>query len=158
MANDLNNCQFIGRLGRDVEIRYMPNGNAVASLAVACGEQWKDKQGVKQERTEWVNVTAFDKLAEIMGEYLSKGSQVYIQGKMKTEKYTGNDGVEKYSTKIIANNMQMLGGGNQSAQKPAQQGGYAPKKQAAPQQKPAPKPQQLITPDLDDGWDSDIPF
>lgn len=109
MSNDLNQCQFIGRLGSDPESRYMPNGKAVTSFSIAVGSQWKSKDGEKQEATEWVNITAFDKLGEICAEYLKKGSQVFISGRMKTEKYE-KDGVTKYATKIIADNMQMLGG------------------------------------------------
>lgn len=101
--NDLNQCQFIGRLGKDVELRYTPQNDAVANISLACGWKSKDKEG-----TEWVNVTAFGKLAEISGQYLTKGSQVFVQGKMKTEKYT-KDGIDRYSTKIIADKIQMLG-------------------------------------------------
>ena len=104
MANDLNQCQFIGRLGKDPEIRYLPNGDAVASFSIACGWKGKDKEG-----TEWIPVTVFGKLAEICGEYLTKGSQVFIQGRFKTDKYEKN-GETKYSTKIVADRMQMLGG------------------------------------------------
>lgn len=161
MANDLNSCSFIGRLGKDVEMRYLPNGKAVASFSIACGESWKDQQGQKQERTEWVNITAFDKLAEIIGEYLAKGSKVYIQGKMKTEKYTDNNGVEKYSTKIIAQNMQMLDskpqdGGQQQGQQAQQQ---RPAQQQQQQYSQQPNQQQYNShPPLDDGWDDQIPF
>lgn len=108
MANDLNQCNFIGRLGKDVETRYMPNGDAVSSFSIAVGSSWKDKAGDKKEETEWVSVTAFRKLAEICGQYLKKGSKVYVTGRMKTDKYTDKDGVERYSTKIIMDNMQML--------------------------------------------------
>lgn len=101
--NDLNQCQFIGRLGKDVELRYTPSNDPVANMALACGWKTKDKEG-----TEWVNVTAFGKLAEISGQYLKKGSQIFVQGKMKTEKYT-KDGIDRYSTKIIADKIQMLG-------------------------------------------------
>ena len=101
--NDLNQCQFIGRLGKDVELRYTPQNDPVANLSLACGWKTKDKEG-----TEWVNVTAFGKLAEISGQYLTKGSQIFVQGKMKTEKYT-KDGIDRYSTKIIADRIQMLG-------------------------------------------------
>lgn len=124
MASDLNSCNFIGRLGKDVETRYMPSGEAVASFSLAVGSTWKDKQGAKQESTEWVNVTAFGKLAEICSQYLVKGSQVYLSGRMKTDKYTDKNGIEKYSTKIIAERMQMLGGKGQSGdeqQQPARQ-------------------------------------
>lgn len=103
MANDLNQCQFIGRLGKDVDLRYMPSGDAVAAFSIAVGWKSKDKEGV-----EWVNITAFGKLAEICGQYLRKGSQVFIQGRFKTEKYE-KDGQTRYSTKIIADRMQMLG-------------------------------------------------
>jgi single-strand DNA-binding protein len=101
--NDLNQCQFIGRLGKDVELRYTPSSEPVANISLACGWKSKDKEG-----TEWVNVTAFGKLAEISGQYLTKGSQIFVQGKMKTEKYT-KDGIDRYSTKIIADKIQMLG-------------------------------------------------
>lgn len=157
MANDLNKCMFIGRLGKDPEVRYTASGDAIANFSIAVGKQWKDKQGQKQERTEWVNCNAFGKLAEIIGEYLRKGSKVYIEGEFKTDKFTDNNGVERYATKISVQNMQMLDSkqdGQQTA--PAQQGydpqpaqnayttqqpqqqGYAP----APQQRPAPQPQQ----------------
>lgn len=104
MANDLNSCNFIGRLGNDPEMRYSANGDAIASFSIAVGWKSKDKDG-----KEWVNISAFGKLAEICGQYLKKGSQVYVSGKMKTDKYTDKNGVEKYSTKIILANMQMLG-------------------------------------------------
>ncbi len=105
----VNKCIFIGNLTRDPEVRYTSSGNAVVSFSIACNETWKDKDGDKQERVEFVNVTAFGKLGEICGEYLTKGKQVYIEGKMQTDKYEGKDGLERYSTKIIANTMTMLG-------------------------------------------------
>jgi single-strand DNA-binding protein len=101
--NDLNQCQFIGRLGKDVELRYTPSNEPIANISLACG--WKNKE---KEGTEWINVTAFGKLAEVVAQYLNKGSQVFVQGKMKTEKYT-KDGIDRYSTKIIADKIQMLG-------------------------------------------------
>jgi len=104
MANDLNQCQFIGRLGKDPEQRFMGNGEGVTSFSLAVGWKGKDKEG-----TEWVNVTAFGKLAEICAQYLTKGSQVFIQGRMKTDEYE-KDGIKRYSTKIVADRMQMLGG------------------------------------------------
>jgi single-strand DNA-binding protein len=121
MANDLNQCNFIGRLGKDIETRYIPSGDAIASFSIAIGSQWKDKNGEKQESTEWINVSVFGKLAEICGKYLEKGSQVFVSGRMKTDKYTDKEGIERYSTKIIADKMQMLGGksnGEQSENKP----------------------------------------
>jgi single-strand DNA-binding protein len=108
MANDLNQCNFIGRLGNEPDVRYLPNGDAVANISIAVGESWKDKQGQKQERTEWIRVVAFRKLGEIVGQYLNKGSKVYISGKMVTRKWTDKEGIERYSTEIVANNMQML--------------------------------------------------
>ena len=106
----LNKCQFIGNLGRDCETRYMPNGDCVTNISIACTESYKDKNtGEKKEITEWIRVTFFRQLAEIAAKYLSKGSSVYIEGKMKTRKYTDKDGVEKYATEIIADAMQMLG-------------------------------------------------
>ena len=109
MAKGVNKVILIGRLGKDPEMRYMPSGAAIASFSMATSESWKDKQsGEKQERVEWHNISVFGKLAEICGEYLKKGSNVYIDGKIQTDKYTDKQGVEKYSTKIIANQMQMM--------------------------------------------------
>lgn len=102
--NDLNQCQFIGRLGKEPEVKYLQSGDAVANFSIACGWKSKDKEG-----TEWINVTAFGKLGEVCGQYLHKGSQVFVQGKMKTDKYTDKNGVEKYSTKIQADKIQFLG-------------------------------------------------
>lgn len=111
MANDLNRCDFIGRLGKDPESAQTTNGTAVAKLSIAVGESWKDKQtGQKQERTTWVPVVAFGALAEIMGKYLKKGSQVYISGKFTTRKWQDKDGQDRYTTEIVASDMQMLGG------------------------------------------------
>lgn len=113
MANDLNQCQFIGRLGKDPETRYAASGDAITSFSIAVGWKSKDKEG-----TEWVNCTAFGKLGEICGQYLKKGSQVFVQGRFKTDKYTDKDGVERYSTKISLDNMQMLGGRSEGESKP----------------------------------------
>ena len=109
MANDLNRCSFIGRLGRDPEVKYMPSGSAVVNFSIAVGQSWKDKEtGQKKEKTEWVRISAFGKLAEICGEYLSKGKQIFISGRMETRKWE-KDGVPQYSTEIIANDVQFLG-------------------------------------------------
>lgn len=158
MANDLNQCSFIGRLGSDVEMRYMPSGDAVASFSIAVGSQWKDKtSGEKKESVEWVNITAFGKLGEICGEYLRKGSQVYVSGRLKTEKYQAKDGTDRYSTKVIAENMQMLGS--------RQQGGDH--EQADPSRPvPAAKPAGNARPDKPpsqgagafENFDDEIPF
>lgn len=115
MANDLNQCNFIGRLGKDPEIRYMADGKAVANFSIAIGSQWKDKQsGQKQESTEWVRASAFGKLAEIIGEYVEKGSQIFLSGKIQTRKWQDNEGKDRYTTEIVANSMQMLGGKGKS--------------------------------------------
>lgn len=160
MSNDLNQCQFIGRLGKDVETRYMPNGNAVASFTIAVGSQWKDKQsGAKQEATEWVNVSVFGKLAEICSEYLKKGSQVFVSGRMKTEKYQAKDGTDRYSTKIIAENMQMLGGksaGGNDSQGDGQQ--EHQEKRSTPAAARRPAQDQSSAPRNFDNFDDDIPF
>ncbi len=110
MARGVNKVILVGTLGKDPEVRYSQAGAALTSVSVATNESWKDKNGEKQERTEWHRVKFFGRLAEIAGEYLKKGGQVYIEGSLRTEKYTDKQGVEKYSTDIIANEMQMLGG------------------------------------------------
>ena len=110
MARGINKVILVGNLGNDPEVRYAQSGSAITTLSVATSESWKDKNGEQQERTEWHRVKAFGRLAEIMGEYLKKGRQVYIEGSLRTEKYTDKNGVEKYSTDIIADEMQMLGG------------------------------------------------
>jgi single-strand DNA-binding protein len=110
MSNDLNRAEFIGRLGSDPEIRYTPTGTAVANLSIACGQSWKSKDtGEKQEKTEWVRLVAFGKLAEIISEYCRKGKQIYASGKLQTRKYTDKNGVEKYSTEVVLDTMQLLG-------------------------------------------------
>lgn len=115
----LNKVILIGRLGRDPETRFMENGEAVCNFSVATSEKYTDKNGQRQEATEWHNVTMYRKLAEIAGEYLKQGSQVYIEGKIKSRKYTDKNGVERTAYDIIANEMKMLGGNAQTpAQKP----------------------------------------
>lgn len=117
----VNKVIIVGNLGRDPETRYMPNGDAVCNIAVATTETWKDKAtGEKKEQTEWHRVTMYRKLGEIAGQYLKKGSSVYLEGKLQTRKYTDKDGVERYTTEIIADTMQMLGSGPAGA-KPAQE-------------------------------------
>lgn len=117
----LNKVILIGRLGRDPETRFMPNGEAVCNFSVATSEKYTDKNGQRQEDTEWHNVTMYRKLAEIAGKYLTKGSQVYIEGKIKSRKYTDKNGVECTAYDIIANELKMLGGNTQTpAQKPQQ--------------------------------------
>ena len=106
----VNKVILIGNLGRDPETRYTTDGAAVTNLNIATSEQWKDKSGEKQERTEWHRVVLFGRQAEIAGEYLKKGRSVYIEGRLQTRKYTDKDGVEKYSTEIVADRMQLIGG------------------------------------------------
>ena len=106
----VNKVILVGNLGRDPETRYMPDGGAITNISIATTSTWKDKSGEKQEATEWHRVAFFGKLAEIAGEYLKKGSQVYVEGKLKTRKWQDKEGVDKYTTEVIADAMQMLGG------------------------------------------------
>jgi len=171
MARGVNKVILVGTCGQDPEVRYLPNGNAVTNLSLATSEQWTDKQtGQKVERTEWHRVSMFGKVAEIAGEYLRKGSQVYIEGKLQTREWE-KDGIKRYTTEIIVDmqgTMQLLGGRPQNQDGEQQQGGnnynQAPRQQAprpqqsAPQQRPAPQqaaPQPA--PDFD-SFDDDIPF
>ncbi|MFK0090823.1 single-stranded DNA-binding protein [Pseudomonas sp. BJa5] len=175
MARGVNKVILVGTCGQDPEVRYLPNGNAVTNLSLATSEQWTDKQtGQKVERTEWHRVSMFGKVAEIAGEYLRKGSQVYIEGKLQTREWE-KDGIKRYTTEIIVDmqgTMQLLGGrpqnqdgGNQYNQGGNQGGGnynQAPRQQAQrPQQAPQrPAPQQPApqpAPDFD-SFDDDIPF
>lgn len=133
MARGINKVILVGNLGNDPEVRYSQSGSAITTISVATSESWKDKDGNPQERTEWHRVKFFGRLAEIAGEYLKKGRQVYIEGSLRTEKYTDKNGIEKYSTDIIANEMQMLGGmaggeGGERGDRPARvAGGGAPR-------------------------------
>jgi len=111
MARGVNKAILIGHLGRDPEVRYSPSGAAVANVSIATTEAWKDKQtGEQQERTEWHRVVFFGRLAEIVGEYLKKGSQVYVEGRLQTRKWQDKEGNDRYTTEVVANDMQMLGG------------------------------------------------
>lgn len=121
----VNRVIIMGGLGRDPEIRFMPNGEAVANFSVATTETWKDKSGAKQEKTEWHNVVAYRKLAEIIGEYLKKGSQCYLEGKLQTRKWE-KDGVTRYATEIIAEKMQMVGGRKDASDDPGHDEDGAP--------------------------------
>ncbi len=105
----VNKVILVGNLGRDPETRYLPDGGAVTNVSIATTDVWKDKNGEKQEKTEWHRVAFFGKLAEIAGEYLKKGSQVYVEGRLQTRKWQDKEGVEKYTTEIVADRMQMLG-------------------------------------------------
>ena len=109
MANGLNKAILIGNLGRDPEVRYTPSGLAVANFSIATSETWTNKEGEKETRTEWHRIVAFGKLGEICGEYLSKGRQIYIEGRIQNRSYDDRDGNKRYITEIVANEMQMLG-------------------------------------------------
>jgi len=110
MARGINKVIVVGNLGADPDARYMPNGNAVTNISVATSESWKDKEtGDRQERTEWHRVVFFGRLAEIASEYLKKGSQVYVEGRLKTRKWEDKEGNDRWTTEIVANEMQMLG-------------------------------------------------
>ena len=106
----VNKVILIGHLGKDPEVRYMPNGEAVANVSIATSENWKDKNGEKQERTEWHNLVFYKRLAEIVGEYLKKGSQIYVEGRLQTRKWQTKEGQDRYTTEIIVSEMKMLGG------------------------------------------------
>ena len=155
MARGVNKVILIGNLGQDPEVKYMPNGNAVANVTIATSESWKDKNtGEQVDKTEWHRVVFFRRLAEIVGEYLKKGSKVYIEGKLQTRKWQDKNGKDNWTTEIIANEMQMLdsrGGGSSDfnqGQGQGQQGSSAP--QSAPAQA-APAP-------ANNDFDDDIPF
>lgn len=154
----VNKVIIVGNLGRDPETRYMPSGDAVTNIAVATTDSWKDKAtGEKKEQTEWHRISAFGKLAEIMAQYLKKGSQVYIEGSLRTRKYTDKDGVEKYATEIRADTMQMLGG-RQGMGAPADDAySAAPARQSSAAAASAPRQAAKPAPNFSD-MDDDIPF
>ena len=146
MARGINKVILVGNCGKDPETRYMPSGGAVTNISIATSESWKDKQsGEQKDRTEWHNVVFFGRLGEIAGEYLRKGPQVYVEGSLRTEKWQDKNGNDRYTTKIIANEMQMLGG-RQSGDS------YAPAQSAAPASRPEPAAV------VEDSFDDDIPF
>ncbi|AXA93462.1 single-stranded DNA-binding protein [Massilia sp. YMA4] len=165
----VNKVIIVGNLGRDPEIRYMPSGDAIANIAVATSFRSKDKNtGEQKETTEWHRISFFGRLAEIVGQYLKKGSSVYVEGRLQTRKYTDKDGVEKYATDIIAQEMQMLGGRQGMGGGDGMgmgggddMGGYdAPPSRPAPrpqQSAPAPRPAPKPAPNFSD-MDDDIPF
>jgi len=150
MSRGINKVILVGTCGKDPETRYMPSGKAVTNMSIATSEAWKDKKtGEKQESTEWHNLTFFDRLGEIAGEYLKKGSQIYVEGKLKTEKWQDKSGNDRYTTKIICNELQMLGGRQDNSGSPE------PQQQSQPD-----NASNVPDPSADDGGfaDSDIPF
>ncbi|MFT5782553.1 MAG: single-strand DNA-binding protein [Pseudomonas sp.] len=172
MARGVNKVILVGTCGQDPETRYMPNGNAVTNLSLATSEQWTDKQtGQKVEKTEWHRVSLFGKVAEIAGEYLRKGSQVYIEGKLQTREWE-KDGIKRYTTEIVVDmqgTMQLLGGRPEGSgdsaprqQRPQtqpqrEQAPREPQQQAPRESRPAPQPTAQPAPDYD-SFDDDIPF
>lgn len=159
MARGVNKVIIVGNIGADPEVRYMPSGGAVTNISIATSEQWTDKaSGQKQERTEWHRVTLFNRLGEIAGEYLKKGSQVYIEGSIRTDKYQDKTtGEDRYSTQIIARDMQLLGGRTDGA---ANSGGAGDYNQAPRAANPQPNPQSAAPMATAAGaeFDDDIPF
>ena len=152
MARGVNKVILVGNLGKDPEMRYMPSGDAVANFSIATTESWNDRQsGEKVEKTEWHNIVVFRKLAEICGEYLRKGSQVYIEGKLQTSKWQDKaTGTDRYKTEIVCNEMQMLGGRAGAGMPESRPAGQAP-------QSASPQPQQTSSAPAND-FDDDIPF
>ena len=148
MARGVNKVILVGNCGKDPETRYMPSGGAVTNVSIATSESWKDKQsGETKERTEWHNIVFFNRLAEVVGEYVRKGSQIYIEGSLRTRKWQDKNGQDKYTTEVVASEMQMLG---------SRQGGgdsYAPA-QSSNQSSQA-QPAAAV---VEDGFDDDIPF
>jgi single-strand DNA-binding protein len=140
----VNKVILIGHLGKDPEVKALPSGVAVCNFSVATSEEWKDKAGVKQEKTEWHNITVFDKLADICGKWLHKGSQVYLCGKLQTRKWQDKEGKDRYTTEIICNEMKMLGGKPADAQ--------------AADPSPAASPGAAAAPAAGGKFDDDIPF
>jgi len=179
MARGINKVILVGNLGQYPEIRTTTNGSQVTNITVATSESWTDKQtGQKQERTEWHRVVFFNKLAEIAGQYLKKGSKVYIEGSLRTRKWQDQNGQDRYTTEIVANEMQMLDSrgsqdGAQPAAQPQMAPAQAPQQPAQPQMAPAQAPQQAAQPQMApaqapqqqpaqqggfDDFDDDIPF
>ena len=150
----VNKVILIGNLGRDPETRYMPSGEAVVNIALATTDNWKDKNGEKQERTEWHRVVIFGKLAEIAAEYLKKGSQVYFEGGLRTRKWTNKEGQDQYTTEIVADKMQMLGSRSGGSARMDEDTGAPPAKNNRPA---APPPADKPGSGFDD-LDDDIPF
>ncbi len=161
MARGINKVILVGNLGQDPEVRSTTNGSAVTNITVATTESWNDKNtGQKQEKTEWHRVVFFGRLAEIAGQYLSKGRQVYIEGRLQTRKWQDKNGQDRYTTEIVANEMQMLGSNPSGGQAPFGGAPAAPQRQQRPQQNQSGynnPPAQQQPPAVDD-FDDDIPF
>ena len=166
----VNKVILIGNLGKDPEVRYAPSGSAICNIALATSRSWKDKtSGERQEETEWHRVVFFDRMAEVAGEYLKKGKSVYIEGRLKTRKWTDKEGVDKYTTEVMADRMEMLGsregggggGGDEGYGEPSTPRAEAPRRSAPPPRAPAPAPRAAPAPKSSTGFDDmddDIPF
>ena len=151
MARGVNKVILVGNLGADPEVKYMPSGSAVANITIATSESWKDKQsGEQQDRTEWHKVVFFNRLAEIAGEYLKKGAKVYVEGSLRTRKWQDKNGQDRYTTEIVASEMQMLDG------KGAASG--AAQTQSQPDYAQTTPVKETASPAADDSFDDDIPF
>ena len=156
----VNKVILVGNLGRDPEMRFMPNGEAVCNFSIATTDSWKDKSGQKQERTEWHNIVIYRKLAEIAGEYLKKGRPVYIEGRLQTRKWQTKEGQDRYTTEIIADQMQMLGGregGGASSSYDSMDEDQSRPQQTSRQAQAAPAQQPASGGDFD-AFEDDIPF
>lgn len=154
MARGVNKVILIGNLGADPEVRYMPSGGAVVNINIATTDSWKDKNtGDRQERTEWHRVVFFNKLAEIAGEYLRKGSQVYVEGSLRTRKWQGQDGQDRYTTEVVVTDLQMLGGRNGSSSS-----GQMHQQSSSGHQPEAQQPQSAPPQEAPVDFDDDIPF
>lgn len=161
MARGVNKVILVGNIGQDPETRYLPSGGAVTNISVATSESWKDKQtGQQQERTEWHRVVFFNRLAEIAGEYLRKGSKVYVEGSLRTRKWQDQGGQDRYTTEIVASEMQMLDSRGDSAGYSGDSAGArsAPSRPRQSQAAPAPQPVPESAPSGFDDFDDDIPF
>jgi single-strand DNA-binding protein len=151
-GSGVNKVILVGNLGKDPEVRYTPGGQAVANFNIATNENWTDKSGQKQERTEWHRIVVWGKQAELCGEYLSKGRQVYLEGRLQTREWTNKEGVKQYTTEVVANQVVFLSGGERGQGRGASRGGAAPDELGAP------------PPGMDEGSSSpkaaedDIPF
>lgn len=151
MARGINKVILVGNLGQDPEVKYMPSGGAVCNISLATTDSWKDKNsGEKQERTEWHRVVFFNRLAEIAGEYLRKGSQVYVEGRLQTRKWQDKDSQDRYTTEIVANEMQMLGGRGG--------GGFDDSSSSAGSSSASSAPAKRQESPRTDDFDDDIPF
>ena len=159
----VNKAILIGNLGKDPEVRYMPSGDAITHINIATTETFKDREGVKQERTEWHRVVFFGALAKIAGEYLKKGRSVFIEGRIQTRKWQDKDGQDRYTTEIVANEMKMLGGRGDSGgdasfeSRAPEEGAPASRAPQSPARTSSPSPSPS-KPDMDNSFDDDIPF